>query len=253
MTMNLKPALRYQLKDYLLSGGILLAVNLFFIAAVGFGLFAFGDRSAAVSFTGYGFICAIFMFVFGIAIPRQSMRLNIQLGVSRRTTFLAALLSTAAASLGLAVCGEVLISVAQTLALPMKNCIFSDLYAMIYQDMAKHLTLGQHLTSILFSACLLFCAWTAGCFLTFLYWRVSTVGTVLVSVAIPVIIWVVPGLLYYFRRFFQPVLNALTQLGEWFLASPWFAMGLFLAFAACFALLAWLLVRKANIRGTAHK
>lgn len=252
MTMHLKPILRYQLRDYLTSGAVLFLVNVLLFAAAFFGLISFGTGDSEVSITSYGFTCAIFLFVFGIVVPRQSMRIGVQLGVCRRTTFLGSLLSTAIAALGLAAAGELLLTLLQVMTASLPNLYVGDLYAMLYQDMAT-LTPGQHLISLLFSSCLMLCCWTAGCFFTFLFWRLNKIGCVIAGISIPVVLNGVPALLYYFRQPLAPLVSFLTFLATHAAASPWFAMGLFLVIGAIIALICWLLVRNANIRGTSLK
>ena len=252
MTMHLKPILRYQLRDYLTSGAVLFLVNVLLFAAAFVGLISFGTSNSEVSITSYGFTCAIFLFVFGIVVPRQSMRIGVQLGVCLRTTFLGSLLSTAIAALALAAAGELLLTLLQVMTASLPNLYVGDLYAMLYQDMAT-LTLGEHLTSLLFSSCLMLFCWTAGCFFTFLFWRLNKIGCVIAGISIPVVLNVVPALLYYYSRPLAPLVSFLNLLATRAAASPWFAMALFLVIGGIIALICWLLVRNANIRGTSLK
>ena len=252
MTMHLKPILRYQLRDYLTSGAVLFLVNVLLFSAAFVGLISFGPSDSEISITSYGFTCAIFLFVFGIVVPRQSMRIGVQLGVCRRTTFLGSLLSTAIAALALAAAGELLLTLLQVMTASLPNLYVGDLYAMLYQDMAA-LTPGQHLISLLFSACLMLCCWTAGCFFTFLFWRLNKIGCVIAGISIPVVLNGVPFLLYYFRQPLTPLVSFLNLLATRAAASPWFAMGLFLVVGGIIALICWLLIRNANIRGTSLK
>ena len=252
MTMHLKPILRYQLRDYLTSGAVLFLVNVLLFAAAFVGLISFGTSNSEVSITSYGFTCAIFLFVFGIVVPRQSMRIGVQLGVCRRTTFLGSLLSTAIAALALAAAGKLLLTLLQVMTASLPNLYVGDLYAMLYQDMAT-LTLGEHLTSLLFSSCLMLFCWTAGCFFTFLFWRLNKIGCVIAGISIPVVLNVVPALLYYYSRPLAPLVSFLNLLATRAAASPWFAMALFLVIGGIIALICWLLVRNANIRGTSLK
>ena len=95
MSMNLKPAIRYQLREYLISCLVFWAINALLIG-IGFLVLSLnlgsGDRSG-YTYNGYGFACAIFFLVFGLILPRQAIRLCVQMGVSRRTTFLSLFLS----------------------------------------------------------------------------------------------------------------------------------------------------------------
>lgn len=89
MSMNLKPAIRYQLREYLVSCLVFWAINALLIG-IGFLVLSLnlgsGDRSG-YTYNGYGFACAIFFLVFGLILPRQAIRLCVQMGVSRRQPF----------------------------------------------------------------------------------------------------------------------------------------------------------------------
>lgn len=84
MSMNLKPAIRYQLREYLVSCLVFWAINALLIG-IGFLVLSLnlgsGDRSG-YTYNGYGFACAIFFLVFGLILPRQAIRLCVQMGVS---------------------------------------------------------------------------------------------------------------------------------------------------------------------------
>ena len=115
MSMNLKPAIRYQLREYLVSCLVFWAINALLIG-IGFLVLSLnlgsGDRSG-YTYNGYGFACAIFFLVFGLILPRQAIRLCVQMGVSRRTTFLSLFLSALLPAVCLSLAGELLLSLAQ--------------------------------------------------------------------------------------------------------------------------------------------
>lgn len=135
MSMNLKPAIRYQLREYLVSCLVFWAINALLIG-IGFLVLSLnlgsGDRSG-YTYNGYGFACAIFFLVFGLILPRQAIRLCVQMGVSRRTTFLSLFLSALLPAVCLSLAGELLLSLAQFAADHTKFQLeFSDLFSMIY-------------------------------------------------------------------------------------------------------------------------
>ena len=155
MSMNLKPAIRYQLREYLISCLVFWAINALLIG-IGFLVLSLnlgsGDRSG-YTYNGYGFACAIFFLVFGLILPRQAIRLCVQMGVSRRTTFLSLFLSALLPAVCLSLAGELLLSLAQFAADHTQFQLeFSDLFSMIYLKQGLPLTFLQHTASILFSA-----------------------------------------------------------------------------------------------------
>lgn len=252
MVTSIKPTLRYQLREYLLAGAVFVGVNILVILMFSGSFYiSVSWGKGVVQYNGYGFASAIFLFVFGIVLPRQALRLGVQMGVSRRTSFLGLLVSSVLASLLLGLAGAVLIGGTQ--ALSGGFVAVSDLYAMIYLDQMAFTSAAQHLCSVLFNATLMLCCFAAGLFFTFLFWRLNKVGCFLAGISIPVLLTGLPSLGYYFREPLAPLLNLLTDLVWFFLSSPWAGMLVFLVIAAVFAFLAWLLVRRANIRGAALK
>lgn len=188
MSMNLKPAIRYQLREYLVSCLVFWAINALLIG-IGFLVLSLnlgsGDRSG-YTYNGYGFACAIFFLVFGLILPRQAIRLCVQMGVSRRTTFLSLFLSALLPAVCLSLAGELLLSLAQFAADHTQFQLeFSDLFSMIYLKQGLPLTFLQHTASILFSAACMLACYSLGLFFTFLFWRLNKVGCIVAALAIP--------------------------------------------------------------------
>lgn len=247
MTRN--PSLRYQLREYRTGCLILLLVNILL-----FGIFRILVQcldGGEATLNGSCFTYLVFMFVIGIVIPRPFLRLSIQLGVSRRTTFRSALVSAAIAALVLALFDELLVILFQATACP--NYRVSNLYALLYTGSSAPLTFPQHIASLLLSFCLMVFCWTAGCFFTFLFWRLNALGCVIAGVSIPVILVGLPCLFIPFGEQLAPVSRCLERLALLCLGSPWAAMALCLILAVFLALVNWLLVRQVNIRGSALK
>ena len=181
MSMNLKPAIRYQLREYLISCLVFWAINALLIG-IGFLVLSLnlgsGDRSG-YTYNGYGFACAIFFLVFGLILPRQAIRLCVQMGVSRRTTFLSLFLSALLPAVCLSLAGELLLSLAQFAADHTQFQLeFSDLFSMIYLKQGLPLTFLQHTASILFSAACMLACYSLGLFFTFLFWRLNKAATI---------------------------------------------------------------------------
>jgi len=246
--MNFSPAFRYQFKEYLKSSSVFYAVNVC-IVVVSF-LVCFLTDSGSMSYSGYGIACAICLFVFGIVVPRQYLRLCLQLGVSRRTAFLSGLAAALANSALLAAAGELLFGIAGWASLTNEHLYFADLYQIAYLDPGHLLTLtaGQHLISLLFNLFLMFCWFSIGLFLTFLFWRLNKAWTIVVAILIPVLLGVLPTWSVHLSLAFSAFARAMAALGGWLSASPWNVMLLCILISAFFCSVGWLLVRRVNIR-----
>ena len=75
--MNLKPAIRYQVRDYVVSSLIFAVVNLLIVVAMVAGLLYFQVKTGtdSISYNGYTLSCTIFLFIYGLIVPRQVTRL----------------------------------------------------------------------------------------------------------------------------------------------------------------------------------
>ena len=240
--MNMKPAIRYQLKDYRTAGLVLFLVNAALIGLALVGMFAISIEGE-FSYTAYGFSAAIFMLVGGILSLRQVTRLCAQLGTGRKTAFLSLLPSGILAALGIAAAGELLMGGVQMLVGDRGDIYIQDLYYLIFMGFEPGvLTVGQHVMSALFSTCLMLTCFGFGLFASALFWRLNKIGCVIAGIAMGVcFIGGFPGLSYFFQE-------EMMAFGMFCLASPWNFMGVLLAFFVLFSLIAWFLVRNVNIR-----
>lgn len=167
--------------------------------------------------------------VFGLILPRQAIRLCVQMGVSRRTTFLSLFLSALLPAVCLSLAGELLLSLSQFAADHTQFQLeFSDLFSMIYLKQGLPLTFLQHTASILFSAACMLACYSLGLFFTFLFWRLNKVGCIIAALAIPVSLIGVPPLLAKAEEVFPPVRTLFLTLGDTFFHSPWGAILLLL-------------------------
>ena len=253
MTMYLKPSMKHQLREYLPGIAIILIVDLLTMAAINLLAFQADDSSATmVTINGFSTIFVIFLFVYGILNSRNDMRVGIQLGVGRRTTFLASLLSAVVVSLFLAILQELLLIFSQVLD-GFSGANTTDLYVLIFRDGSTVLTVGQHFGSLVFAASFILAAWAVGCFFSFLFWRLNTIGTIIAVTTFIALEIAIPYILTRLYETYAPAKHAMDALSTACQASSWVLTGLFLAVTAVAAILSWLLVRNANIRGTTVK
>ena len=241
MKLNIKPAFRYQFGSFFKGSVIIFLILIVIIAASMIGTVYISDNST-MNFTGYCITSTIFLFVMGIVNIRSDLRLCLQYGVSRRTAFISELLAVLSASVILSVAGELLTGVAQSLSNGSSKLFVADLYQLIYvgPDITS-LTLGQHVLSALFNTSLVFAACLSGMFFSLMFWRLSKVWTIIVAVAIPLLINIVPIILYKAGVNLKPFIN-------WVSSSPFNFVLFCLLIAAMFGIIDWLLLRKANIK-----
>lgn len=250
-TMRIAPSFRYQLRDLLL--GFAPFFGVFVILMTG-GLIFAGVRAgnSTISYSGFGAAAAICVFVIGVVSPRLSLRLHVQMGVSRRTAFIAQLLAVVVSTLALGAAGEVLLAVGQALN-HNANFFLGDLYQMIYGSIEMPMTLSQHLCSGLFNTALMLLTFAAGMFTTFLFWRLNKFWTVVVAISIPLLLNLIPLALYRAAELSEGVRRAVEALMAFLGHSCWNAMGFLVALAGLFTVFAWLLVYRANIRAPQGK
>ena len=243
MKLNLKPAYRYQFQGAMKSAIsfsliMLTVLAIFSVVTVG------GYAESRATFIGYGISAAVFMFVVGIVSIRSDLRICLQFGVSRRSSFVSEMLALLTLSAVLAAVGELITGLAQTAVLtaPSEHVFVCDLYQIIYLKSGfAQLSFSQHIISALVNTGLLLSLTMFGMFFSLMFWRLSKVWTVLVAISIPVLMNIVPWLLVKIG------LN-LAPFFAWVLRSPLYFVLTCLAVAVFFGIIDWLLLRRANIK-----
>lgn len=242
MKMNLKPAFRYQFGNCLKAVAIVYIVLIVIVAAFLIGALKISvGSSAAFSFTGYCMTATIFMFVIGVTYIRSDLRLCLQFGVSRRSTFVSELLAVLSTSVVLAVAGEILIGATQMITANNTKIFISDIYQLVYLEDKMTLTIGQHVLSMLFNSSLMFFSCLLGMFFSLMFWRLNKLWTVVAAISIPLLINGIPALLYRAGADFTPLIN-------WLLSSPFCFVLFFLILSAVIGIINWVLLRNANIK-----
>lgn len=103
--------------------------------------------------------------------------------------------------------------------------------------------------AVVFTAFCMLALFSFGLFFTFLFWRLSKVGCIVAALAIPVVLTGVPALFETFAQALSPLTFLLQQVGQFFAASPWGGIVVFLVMTAFFGWIGWMLIRRTNIRG----
>jgi hypothetical protein len=248
--MNFIPPFLYQMKEYLISIGAFFAT---IVVVTIVSLISAWKFEADISFAGFGAISMICMFVVGVVLPRQYLRLGIQCGISRRTTFVSGLASALVCNVMLAVGGALLFAAANALSVG-TDVVFPDLYQLFYlhdsiSDLVQALTFAQQMRSIALNTALSFCAYTGGMFFTLLFWRLNKIGSIIAAISIPVLLNLIPLMIYRSRAASAVASNVMN----WVSFSVWNLILLFTVVSVAAIVVNWLLARHANIKAPSGK
>lgn len=244
--MNLRPAYKYKLRGTILSIVIFYSIMVVVVAAYLIGAININvniDGSSYSSFAGYGMAATIFMFIGGIVAIREDLRLFMQNGIGRRTTFLAQVLVTATTSLILAFMGELLLKVSQIIASSRENVVISDYYYILFaENNLSRSTYLMHLESIITYTVMFIAAYACGVFISLLFYRLNKLWTVVVAVGAPVFTFI--GLPLIITR-----LNiSLRGPIELIISSPWTYIAFFVVLSIVAGIPGWLLLRRAPVK-----
>ena len=249
MSMALNRAVRYEIGNYLRAVGVLLLVMLLIPLALWVMMTATGSNGSS-NFNGYSLSVGIFGLVLGMVGIRENLRMLNQNGISRRTAFLAELISQAAVSVLVALGTTVLLAVYQAIPGMMGRVYVSDVYQLVYEGAA--VGVAGYLRTVVFAAAMCFAMAGLGQFCSVVYWRLSKFWIVTVSIAIPLVLIFGPAALFTAvgdSAAGEALVEALAAFGRFFVGSVWNAVLVFLVLAAVLFCLSWLLVRRAVIRG----
>lgn len=236
----MKTLFRYRLLDNLKSLGMMAGVLLLICA---FFSVAFGDAevNGANSLTG-----AIWALVIGVVCTRTDLRLGNQMGMSRRSAFLANLLGNLAAFAVAAVGLTVLTALLQVLSNGSEHFAVTDIYQIMYSTSGNYvMTPGEYGTMALLSFILFACAGSFGMLCTTAFWRVNKLGAWILGLSLGLGLGVgFPNLIDRLSPYLIRPLRILTT-------NVWVLMGFLLIWAVVFLLGTWLLARRAVIKPAA--
>lgn len=174
--MRLLPLLKYRMRD-LLRGLLIMVLVIAALLAV----FTFINTMTSGEVSGNVTTSSIFgiaIFVFGITAVREDMRIGIQNGAGRGTSFLASLISFVILGAAMAVVNTVGGSIWNRFD---TGVGFTSLSTMIFFEKVIPTNTEEYLASLMvtFSAYIFFS--TLGSFISLMYWRLSKLGKWLVS------------------------------------------------------------------------
>lgn len=241
--MNFKPAFLYRFRDSANGAAVFLGIFTLVMAATICLTATSVSTGQGGTIMGYGFAACIVMFVFGICTVREDLRIMMQNGIGRRTIFFVELAAAAVVSLGLSVCGELMLMLARLIAGGRSGLTITDIFPVLFtQSATGAMTAGEHMLSILFATLLLCCASYGGMLISLFFYRLPRPWNIVAAIALPLLfvnsIPLVAGP-------FLPVVDALFELMFHSVGSVFCSM---LVCAALCAILSWLLLRRAPVQ-----
>ena len=241
--MRFAPVFKYRMRDCAISMLTIIAVMIALTLLVQVGVLAFGqftpedgfeETTSTMNFT---MPYAIFMFILGIISIREDLRLGIQNGASRGTSFLANLSCIAATSFLLALSGVAFYLVWNALD---TGVILIDFYSMMYLGNFTPTELGDIFMSAVMTFVMSMSLAGVGCFTSLMYWRLNKFGKWTVSLGFGAAIILFTSVVIRFRA----VALALGRFLDWLGATPWNLTLASAVLAVAFYAFARLLVRR---------
>lgn len=242
--MKTKEATRYMLQDSLKSCIIFYGVIAFIIIVSLIIKYALGVVDMGTS--GMGSATFIFLFVVGLNSFKSQFTLFLQNGISRRTMLVGFVLSSLIVALGMG-----LIDSLYPLAL--RGVLgFETTYQMMY---SAGTGFGAFAMGLIWNVLAYFTALCFGFLVTTLYYRMNKALKLIVSIGVPVLLFVALPLLEVLVpsiNIMSRLMNALTWMLGFDLSTgavyPARSFGSFCVLSAAFTGLSYLLIRRATVK-----
>ena len=249
--MNLRASLKYQLYDckkpvlifYLVISALLVLIFTAHRLFIDY-------YSGTTSMNGLEFGTAIFIFIVGLNSFKETFRMFLQNGVSRRTLFISQILAGLTVSAVITVISTLFVVIGKLLASGSDRFFFYSLIEMIYTDRyaAEIINMQMLLESLPFFTIMLATALMAGYFITVLYYRLNKGGKIAVSVGVPVFLFILLPIfdtVFGGLSIFTVYLKVLLSVSDFYLINPYCGMLIYALIFVLFSGLSWLLMRKA--------
>jgi len=244
--MNLRAAVKYRLYDNKK------AILIFYIVIVCVLAFMFifsatkrNNPEIQGSIRGLELASAIFLFVLGLNSFKETFRMFMQNGISRKTMLVSHIACTLAICILMAFIDSILSLLSRSITV-----INSGIYSAGIMEMAygRHInSIGTFIVSVLLCFFIYIACTAMGFFITTLYYRMNRTQKTAVSIGVPALLFVILPLLDAFLlggRFFA----SLGRFIQSAFGSPFMCMLSCMILFGIFTALSWLLVRKAVIK-----
>ena len=244
-SLNIRPAFSFRFKEMIKSMGIFFFVMVALVALI---FLTTRNSGGETTFSAFGMASSVFMFIIGICTTREQLRLCIQMGAGRLTSFVSELLCACAITLCLCGSGELLMAATQAVTAGDPHVTITDIYQLFFVGLEKEtLTFSQHMLSLLTNASFGICAYVGGAFISLVFFRLNKTMKIVVAVGVPLLfILGFPlgidflGVSDVFSASVTAVMNWMGEsVGNWAIS--------FLGTAVVFAVINWLIMRKSPI------
>jgi len=240
--MNIKAALKYRLYDskkpiliyYLAIAGLLLLLFTSFMSI----------KISSGRVNGMEMASAIFLFVFGMNSFKESFRLFMQNGVSRKTVFVSQLLSA------LIICATMslidnIISFLNKIIFTSDRFSYTGLIEQIYGKQGSGISMAILSFGFCFSLNLAFLS--LGFLITTLYYRMNKGQKIAVSIGVPALLYVILPVLDTIL-FKKALSDAFGKLFSFAFGSPFASILSCIILSTVFYCFCWPLIKKAVVR-----
>lgn len=244
---HLGAAFRYSYRDTLKSALIFIsAMIVIFAANIIISSHSSGNIVTHISY--FDFAGCVMIFVLGICSIRDDMRLLIQHGVGRTTSFITNILTALMTALLLTFAGEIIVGIAQLITAPMGN-IEVPLFYQFYSNSSGIAAFGDYLWSAAMTIPIYLAVYLLGMAISLLFYRLPKPWKIGVGVGVPVLCFVIlPIAGSYHESLLDAVVTPMSRLTAFCFAAPGNMIITALAAALICAACAWLLFRRAPIK-----
>lgn len=208
-----------------------------------------GNSSGSIG--GMEITTAIFVFVLGLNSFKDRLLMMMQNGVSRKTFYLSSITSFVILCFFMSVIDRVILLLGKYAVSFFDRVSFSSFFEYLYNDKIAGMSAGIiNLEGFLFSLCLYLAAAAIGFFITISYYRMNKSLKILISVGVPVSLFVVLPTVneLVYGRVSHAIGRALDFAMGISAQNPFHAMVTFLLTFVVFSGLSWLLTRKVTVR-----
>ncbi len=253
--MNTQKVVKYQINEFKTSMFVFFLVILALMLLIGISVVNInvnGGESNIMGGMEFGIV--IFLFIVGLNYFRETFRLMIQNGVSRKTMFKGVIISTAIIAVIMSLINEIILLIGKVFAANTESFTFEGTFEQIYG--ARYAGSGTGLQmafeGLLFLICISAAAMMFGFLITTMYYRLNKLAKVLVSVGVPVSIIIILPIVDFSLTGGQ-ISNAIFKFMSFafgFLngTNPYYGMVTCLVGFALCAAISWLLIRKAAVK-----
>lgn len=250
--MNIKKVVKYQIMDSRMAIPIFYLAVLCILALGIVSVTNIGGESSMVG--GLETAMIIFLFIVGMNSFRETFRMMMQNGVTRRTMFKGFILTSLIIAAGMSMINEILMLLGRTLASLEEGFIFMGSFEQIYgpRYVGNQGGLQMAAEGMLLLICTSVAVMMFGYFITVMYYRLNKSGKIIVSISVPLLLIVILPIADWrltggaINRGFGRLTVYAMGLHNGY--NPYWGIVSSLIIFALFTGLSWMLVRKAVVK-----